>query len=229
MAPITDRKKGLLFLAGGLFCFLAAFGLVAFFTGRWVGGDPTTEAGSALKWTEPTAEIPASLVTTETAATVKEESWVIYITGEVKAPGVYKVSPQVRIYQIVDMAGGFTTDADAVAINMARPLQDGDHVHVPSRMEKVSPNSEGVQGVIRTDEAVLAGASPAGSAGKVDLNHCTKRGLEGLPGIGPKTAAAIILFRQEHGSFRSVEDLIQVKGIGPAKMEKIRELVTIRP
>lgn len=225
---MSDRRKGLLFLAGGLLCFLAAFGLIWVFTDRWKAEDPTTEAGSAIKWMEPAPETDADPENSGTA--VKEELWVIYITGEVKVPGVYKVSPGARIYQVVDRAGGFTADADAVAINMARPLQDGDHVHVPSRAETVPGGTGEVpRSVIRNDGVVLSEAAPSGIPDKVDLNRCTSDRLETLPGIGPKTAAAIVLFREEHGLFRSVEDLIQVQGIGPAKMEKIRGLVTVRP
>lgn len=233
VAPLSDRNKGLLFLAGGVLCLLAALGLVWTFSGRWISGDPTTEAGSAAKWIEAEPDPGTVQESPGTMAPVKEESWVIYITGEIRNPGVYKVSPGARIYQVVDRAGGFTADADAVAINMARPLLDGDHVHVPSRKENTGPaGTEELpqSAIVRADGAVLSRAAPAaGAADKLDLNHCSPDGLESLPGIGPKTAAAIVLFRQEHGLFRSVEDLVQVHGIGPAKMDRIRGLVTVRP
>lgn len=234
MAPLSDRNKGLLFLAGGLLCLLAAFGLVVTFSGKWQSAEPTTEAGSAARWIEPEpdpAPVPPVVEQQITATTPqKDPTWVIYITGEVKTPGVYKVSPGVRIYQIVDRAGGFTADADAVAINMARPLQDGDHVHVPSRNASgTAVTDEMPRSAVKSDGAILSRATSTGTSEKIDLNHCTRDRLECLPGIGPKTAAAIVLFRQEHGLFRSVEDLIQVHGIGPAKMDRIRGLVTARP
>lgn len=233
MPPLSDRNKGLLLLAGGLLCLMAAFGLVWTFSGRWESTGQTTEAGSAARWAEP-EPAPAPPVVEKSSgapASQKEQNWVIYITGEVRTPGVYKVSPGVRIYQVVDRAGGFTSEADAIAINMARPLLDGDHVHVPSRTAPNSTvtNDEVPRSGVRSDGAVLSRTASSGTSEKIDLNHCTPDGLECLPGIGPKTATAIVRFREEHGHFRSVEDLIQVRGIGPAKMDSIRGLVTVRP
>ncbi len=227
MRSLTSRQRGLLFFAGGLFCFLAAFGMVWFFTGSWRGDEPTTEAGSALRWIEPEPEKASVTETPHRAA--EEESWVIYITGAVKAPGVYTVPPGIRIYEVVDRAGGLTADADAVAINLARPLQDGDHIHVPKRGEEVNPVSRESAGGVVPDMGTSSSGSPGKGGGKVSLNRASGAELETLPGVGPKTAVAIIRFRKENGPFRSVEDLIQVRGIGPAKMAQVRGLVTVRP
>ena len=118
-----------------------------------------------------------------------------------------------------------------MAVNLARPLQDGDHIHVPSLGEKPSDSGSIPSGSLSGTEGVRSALdSGTGSgSGTIDLNHASAENLETLPGIGPKTAAAIVLFRQEHGLFRTIEDLIQVRGIGSAKMDQIRGLVTVRP
>lgn len=224
MPELSNRQKGLLFLAGGLLCFLAAFALIWGFTGQWKDREPTTQAGSALPLMDP-VETERSLVGMN--AEKEAEPWVIYITGAVRVPGIYKVPAGSRIYEVVNRAGGLTSEADPVAVNLARPLQDGDHIHVPRHGEK--PREAAVETSQSTsDGSGVVTVVEAGSA-RIDLNHASASKLESLPGIGPKTAAAIVLFRQEHGLFRSIEDLVQVRGIGPAKMDQIRGLVTVRP
>jgi len=142
---------------------------------------------------------------------------IVYISGAVRAPDVYELPSEARIKDLVMAAGGLTADANPERINLAERLKDSQHIHMPRRGE---PADEG------------AGAEdPAGAAqgGPLDLNTASAADLEGLPGIGTSLADRIIEYRATNGSFKSVEDLRNVKGIGPALFVKIAPLVTVGP
>lgn len=201
-------RKGLLFLAGGVLCLLAAGAIVASFSGRWEKKSSGAVAGPAPFTV---AESPAS----ETEPMEEQIHWVVYITGAVQRPGVYTLPSETRVYQAVEQAGGFTSEADPEAFNMALSLADGVHVHVPRKGESSSP------------EKYASGSSQKSGAASIDINRADAAALESLPGIGPKTASEIIRHREERGRFASVEDLLSVKGIGPAKLSAIRDLVTV--
>jgi competence protein ComEA len=142
----------------------------------------------------------------------------VYVSGAVRSPGVYRLPPDSLVQDAILAAGGETETADLVAINLARSLADGEHVHVPSQGETPLPTPPGTG-------AGSPGSTPAATVtALIDLNTATAAELEALPGIGPKTAAAIIAGRP----YSTVEDLLRVKGIGPATLEKLRPYVTVR-
>ena len=143
---------------------------------------------------------------------------VVQIGGAVARPGVYRVNDGSRLADLVQVAGGSSADADTARLNLAGRLSDGEAIIVPRAgeppVEFEAPASSGAKG--------LSGGSsgPAGSV--VDLNRATVEQLEELPGVGPATAAAIVRYRQSNGSFESVDGLLDVAGIGPAKLEALR-------
>jgi competence protein ComEA len=141
---------------------------------------------------------------------------VVYVAGAVARPGVYPVGGGARVADAVGAAGGTTPDADLDPLNLAARLSDGDRVFVPRKGQTPPP---------------VLGPGPAGdgstSSGPVNLNTATAEQLDALSGVGPATAHAIITWRQQHGRFRSVQDLLQVRGIGPAKLEALRDQVTV--
>ena len=149
--------------------------------------------------------------------------WYAYITGSVRNPGVYKLPANARVFQLVDAAGGLDSLADRVAVNLAEPLTDGQHVHIPRKGENRTGGSEttlNVMPMIRQDVGFHApGTPPAAVGGKIDLIRAGVAELEGLRGIGPTLARRIVEYRRQHGPFRSVEDLVQVRGIGAAKIK----------
>jgi competence protein ComEA len=142
----------------------------------------------------------------------------VYVSGAVRSPGVYRLPPDSLVQDAILAAGGETDAADLVAINLARSLADGEHVHVPSQGETPPPAPSGAPSGSRSSTPVAAPIVP------LDLNTATAAELEALPGIGPKIAAAIIAGRP----YSTVEDLLRVKGIGPATLEKLRPYVTVR-
>jgi competence protein ComEA len=110
---------------------------------------------------------------------------------------------------VVAAAGGPAPDADLHQINLAAPVTDGERVYVPHHGEAVMA-------------VAASGAASAASDGVVNLNTADAAALETLPGVGPTTAQAILDYRSEHGRFRSVDDLLNVRGIGPAKLSQIK-------
>ena len=131
----------------------------------------------------------------------------VYVTGAVKNPGLYALETGKTAGEAVEAAGGMIAYADTGAVNLADRAEDGAHIHVPYDFQGIPEN-------------------PA-EAGKVSLNRADEKALTALPGIGPAMAANIIAYRQEHGSFGSIEELQKVKGIGPAKFAKLKDQVCL--
>jgi competence protein ComEA len=165
---------------------------------------------------------PAPTVTV--APSTSAPDLAVHVTGEVAVPGVYRLGPEGLVQDALAAAGGPTTAADLERLNLAAPLADGMQIWVPGADED-PPSVVGPAGP-------PAGGGSTGEDGEapppvVDLNTATAADLERLPGVGPATATAILDHRDQHGPFSSVDELIDVRGIGPAKLEAIRPLVIV--
>ena len=222
-----EKKKSLTFLATGVLCLAAAGFLLVTFSGRWKSPPSGMVAGPALsmKRTETPSPVPQPTLT-------PPADWVLYVTGAVRSPGVYRLPPGARAYQLVERAGGLRPDADSVSINLAMPLGDGMHVHVPTALS-VAKGGTPASARAETPKANVVAGEAGGrtlraEGAPIDINTATNAELEQLPGIGPKIAAAIVEHRSMNGPFRSVEDLLLVKGIGPKKLEAIRNSIVVR-
>lgn len=148
----------------------------------------------------------------------------VHVAGAVAAPGVVTLPGGSRVVDAVAAAGGLRPDAESDRVNLAAPVLDGQRVFVPVLGQPVPPE----QGAA----AVATGSGgPGGDGGSapapVDLNAADAAALEELPGVGPATAAAILGHRERNGAFRSVEDLLEVRGIGEAKLDALRDLVVV--
>jgi competence protein ComEA len=142
----------------------------------------------------------------------------VHVTGAVRTPGVYELQPGQRVADAIDAAGGALANADPNALNLAAPLTDGDRIAVPAAGAASAPAGH---------SHAPSAAGDVGVAGPVDVNAATAAELDTLPGIGPATAAAIVEHREDNGPFLTVDDLDGVPGIGTAKLEAIRDLVTV--
>lgn len=140
----------------------------------------------------------------------------IHVVGAVAAPGVYEVPEGGRVLEALAAAGGASADAELSALNLARPLVDGEQVRVPT------------VGEAETGAASGSGVAAGGASALVNLNTADTAALETLPGVGPSTAARIIADREKNGPFKRTEDLQRVSGIGPKRYEALAELVTVR-
>lgn len=178
----------------------------------------TPSARPALELTSTGTAIPM-VSTTTTAVQV-----VVHAAGAVVNPGVYRMSSTSRVADLIESAGGFTQDADTDRINLAAPLGDGSRLYVPRKGESDVPVAIGPDGQSALEPD---GSSQSTEARPLNLNTAKADELDELPGIGPATAAAIVDHRTKNGPFRSVDGLLEVRGIGPAKLEALRGLVTV--
>lgn len=171
------------------------------------------------------AEVPVLSATEEdgrslTAAREGEELYV-YVCGEVKRPGVYRLSGGARVYEALDMAGGLTEEAEDTALNQARVLTDGEEIRVPARGEPGGPLGDPVAS--NTEGSVRESADP----GKVNINTADAAQLATLTGIGPSRAEAIIAWREANGGFTVPEDLKKVDGIADKTFDKLKDEIIV--
>lgn len=129
----------------------------------------------------------------------------VHVAGAVKRPGVYRLDAGSRVHEAIDAAGGPTAEADTDRVNLAAPLVDGAQVRLPEFGESAADWSD--------------------NDGPVNINSADAATLEGLPGIGPSLARAIIDERERSGPFGGVDDLDRVSGLGPVRIDALRDLV----
>jgi competence protein ComEA len=148
------------------------------------------------------------------------EPIVVYVTGAVNHAGVFKLPPDSRVVDAVEVAGGFAEGADLNLVNLASPLSDGQQLVIPGLSTLPTPElTIGENGLLVT---------PTPFAGQlININTADVELLDTLPGIGPTTAQKIVDYREENGPFTSVDELLHIPGIGPSTLEEIRGLVTV--
>ena len=162
-----------------------------------------------------TAVPTATFAPTATAQPIQ-----VFVNGEVAVPDVYVLPPGSRVKQAVEAAGGFTKKANSAVVNLAQPLVDGVHIYVPEIIE----STEVPQQVITTPPV-----RSHGGVGRllININTADMEELDKLPGVGPAIAQKIIDYRTANGSFATIEAILEVSGIGEAKFQQIRDLITI--
>ena len=139
------------------------------------------------------------------------------IKGAIKHPGLYKINEGDRVQDVIDLAGGLKEDADEKQVNLAQRLQDEMVIYIPTigeEIEHIQPNISSTNTQNAQD-------------GKVAINHATAEEIQTLNGIGPKKAETIIAYREENGPFHTIEDLLNVSGIGEKTLENIRDQISV--
>ena len=132
---------------------------------------------------------------------------IVYITGAIQSPGLYKVASSSTIGDVIKGAGGVLPYGDVESINLAETVTDGQHIHIKFNFHG-NPES-----LLRNQ--------------KININTATVKELDSLPGIGPTMAKRIEEYRQSKGAFTSIEDIKHVKGIGDGLFKKIRDKITV--
>ena len=146
----------------------------------------------------------------------------VYVCGAVKSPGVYELDSGGRVFEAIGLAGGVTGEAAPELINQARIVTDGERIYVPNRTE-ADAYSSGAEGT-GTD---IAGIVDENGKKKININTAGKDELMELTGIGEAKAESILRYREEHGSFQSIEELMQIEGIKEGVFNKIKDDITI--
>jgi competence protein ComEA len=144
----------------------------------------------------------------------------VQVSGAVVRPGVYELPPGSRVKDAIDAAGGFLAEADTGKINLAALLEDGQELIVPD----VFGNTGGAGDEVIAEEDATDTETPDYL---IDINYATAEELETLPGIGPTLAMRIVQYREEHGPFQTIEDIMNVSGIGQATFEAIKDYIYV--
>jgi competence protein ComEA len=181
--------------------YVAVVIALALVSWRMLAGDGARQGPGAVPVTA-TQAMPVEATAAERSPVV------VHVAGEVRRPGVYVLSEGDRVQRAVARAGGPRRRADLSALNLAAPVQDGQQIVVPSR---VPPGA---------NEA--GPSAPASTAGPLSLSRATAEELDALDGIGPTLAGRIIEWRTRNGGFASVDQLLEVQGIGPTRLEALR-------
>ncbi|UGB29590.1 helix-hairpin-helix domain-containing protein [Metabacillus sp. B2-18] len=156
-----------------------------------------------------TSKVEEKISENSEAATI-----VIDVKGAVQQPGVYEISANARVHEIIEKAGGLSDHADEAAVNLASSLEDGMVVYIPL----IGENKENPFQITNENKE---------SSKKININIATSEELQTLSGIGPSKAEAIISYREENGKFKTIEGLLEVSGIGEKSLEKLKEEVTV--
>ena len=188
---------------------------VSFFA-PWGKTTPAASAGPLSPGGGFESSRPASSATDDFSASVSDEGTWVHVVGEVRTPGLYLVALGSRVVDAIMAAGGLTAQADECAINLARPVSDGEQLVISTRV----------------GDAVGCGALPAtggnsgGASAPISLSRADVTALDSLPGIGPTLAQRIIDWRTANGGFTSVDQLNDVSGIGDKLFATLQPLVT---
>lgn len=148
----------------------------------------------------------------------------VYVCGAVASPGVYALPEGSRVYEAVELAGGFLESADPKALNQARLLSDGEQITVLT-VEEVQDGKTANQG--NGGVSGQNGSADDSEGGKVNINTADEDELMTISGIGESRAKAIIAYREENGKFASIEDIMKIDGIKEKMFEKIRDSITV--
>ena len=170
------------------------------------------------------------------ASSEEAKTLVVHICGAVSAPGVYELPAGSRIIDAVEAGGGFLPEADEACCNLAEEIVDGCQIYIMTKTEscadgqtekkagiQTSPDSD----MQTTDRNVQSNSAPALENGLVNLNTADVAALMTLPGIGESRAKAIISYREQHGAFAKIEDIMKISGIKQAAFSKIKDKITV--
>ena len=170
------------------------------------------------------------------ASSEETKTLVVHICGAVSAPGVYELPAGSRIIDAVEAGGGFLPEAEEACCNLAEEIVDGCQIYIMTKTEscadgqtekkagiQTSPDSD----MQTTDRNVRSNSAPALENGLVNLNTADVAALMTLPGIGESRAKAIISYREQHGEFAKIEDIMKISGIKQAAFSKIKDKITV--
>ena len=167
-------------------------------------------------------EISMEPKTSEIPVSAEPETIFVDVCGAVMTPGVYEIDVDSRVFQAIEAAGGLLPEAASSAVNQAQPVSDGQQIYVPTQEEV----EEGTLPVA-IQPAESGNGTEASADGMVNINTADVSALKGLSGIGDAKAQAILAYREEHGSFSSIEEIMQVPGIKESTFSAIKDKIAV--
>ena len=150
-----------------------------------------------------------------------KETIVVHVSGAVNNEGIVELEADSRVADAIEKVGGLKPDANMKEVNLASKLEDGMKIYIPSNTEQEIQENNNTSSIIQNSTANKKQTS------KININTATQEELDSLPGIGPSTALKIINYRKENGKFSKIEDLKEVSGIGEAKFNQLKDLITV--
>ena len=203
--------------------------------------DPNREAKSNAGDTDQNREAESSAGSTDRtelsdASSEETKTLVVHICGAVSAPGVYELPAGSRIIDAVEAGGGFLPEAEEACCNLAEEIVDGCQIYIMTKSESCADGQTEKKAGIQTspdgdmqttDRNVRSNSAPALENGLVNLNTADVAALMTLPGIGESRAKAIISYREQHGEFAKIEDIMKISGIKQAAFSKIKDKITV--
>jgi competence protein ComEA len=203
--------------------------------GWWLVQTPPPPPEASLSFASTTVATSATIGVSASSINATPPIITVHVAGSVKNPGVYRLKYGSRINDGIVAAGGATSAANLDVINLATVLNEGEQIYVPKRGEKPHTITDrpqlggagGAAGGLNGVGGATGGATGVGGATGsavlqlININLASVVELEQLPGVGPATAKAIVAYREKNGAFLKVEDLLKVRGIGPAKLSEI--------
>lgn len=201
------------YLAAGL------LGMIILFAAGCTGQNNTTYS---LKGELPLAEEDTSGGADSTTRNAGSDTVLVHICGEVRTPGVYELTADNRICDVLLLAGGFTADADTEAVNMAAGIEDGMQIVIPTETDRTQEMTE--------DSFYRTGETAAGKTESqlVNINTADKETLMSLPGIGAGKAEAVIAYREAGGVFKDIKDIMLVDGIKEGVYARIKDKICVK-
>lgn len=194
------------------------------------GQSMSENSGQSLQ----SSSVSSVAASASSAASAANAEVVCDISGAVKHQGVYRLKNGARLEDLIEEAGGLTKDAQLKAINRSQLLKDQDKIYIPGKGDKVgaaqTANSAAASTPVSSSassSSVSSSTSGAASGNLINLNTATASDLQKLNGIGEKKAEQIIAYRQEKGSFKSIDELKEVSGIGDKTFAAIKDQLTI--
>ena len=180
----------------------------------------TPDAGEAVPVVQAAPASAATSTPSSVGATQTQSVWV-HVVGAVRHPGLYQLPSEARVEDAAVAAGGFLGNAAPEAVNLARKVSDGEQITFPTQ-------DEAKQGLKGEPSGAGPGQVPSTAAARVNINTASTDELDGLPGVGPATALKIVADREANGAYSSVDDLGRVAGIGPKRLDELKDLVVVR-
>jgi competence protein ComEA len=175
--------------------------------------DPPAGSGAAESGAAPAAQTLPRAAPDSSGMAGPSDPVAVHVAGRVRRPGLVRLPAGSRVQDAIRAAGGVTSGADVDAVNLARRLADGEQVRIPAHGEPPPPPVAGHDG----------GGAPSGP---LDLNTATVEQLDTLPGVGEVTAGRIVAYRSAH-PFTTVDELLEVPGIGQRRYDQLKDLVTV--